>query len=545
MKIKSKGPRVKKKPITPASRRDILPDAPARYQAYVQAIPDIIYEIDAKGRFIFVSNSIRQLGYQPKDLTGKHFKSIVYPGDMGAVSRFIILPRYKGKRTGQEGAPKLFDERRTGARITKHLEVRLLPQGRRASFGFFFGEIHSLGVWDKGVKQEHKSLLGSIGIIRDITSRKETEERLKKAHQMLRDILEKSPLGIYVANVKGGIDYVNPSMVNISGCTYAQFKGLNVFKEPAHTTSGLSERLRFALEGAVFFLGPLEHTWCGSNKSIVANFTGIPLDEDGDKKVIVFVEDISELKRTQLELIQAKKMEVVGCLASGVAHEVKNPLATIVYGVGYLRKRIKPEDENVVLTLRHIEEAVRRADNIIRDLLDFSSLSRLHITREDLNRAINKSLSLTKHQLDKQHIGVVRELREDLPFVEIDVNRIEQALVNVILNALEAMPKGGRLTVRTTTRKLTRLEEGIGFRKEDVFKLGETVVIVEIEDSGPGIAEDNLDKIFDPFFTTKRALGGTGLGLSIVRNIVKSHSGRIEIKNIKNKGVRVTLMFKV
>jgi PAS domain S-box-containing protein len=520
-----------------------LQEEQARYRFYVQVIPDIVFEIDSQGKFVFVSNSIKQLGFSPKELKGKHFKTIIHPDDIDMVSRFVILPRYRGIKTGAKGAPKLFDERRAGIRLTKNLEVRLMPKKKKkASGGCRYAEMHSLGLWDKGKKK--KSLLGSIGIIRDISARKEAEQKFQKTHQMLRDILERSPLGIYLVNRKGDIEYVNPAMINISGCTYEQFKGLNVFKEPVYKRSGLAGKIRFALEGAVFFLGPVEYTWCGSNKSIVGNFTGIPLEDDADKKVIIFVEDISELKRTQLQLIQAKKMEVIGGLASGVAHEVKNPLAIIVYGASYLRKRISPEDEKVALTLRHIEEAVRRADNIVKDLLDFSSLSRLDIEEEDLNQAIEKSLSLTKHHLNKQHIQVVREFDDHLPRVKIDKNRIEQALVNLILNALEAMPQGGRITIRTLAKKLTEIEEGIGFRREDTFKLGETAVVLEVEDTGRGIPEGNLDKIFDPFFTTKRGIGGTGLGLSIVMNIVKLHSGRIEVKNLKVKGIKVTIMFK-
>jgi PAS domain S-box-containing protein len=535
----------RKKQIKPKSEKAPLEKNKARFSRYIQAIPDIIYEIDVEGKFIFVSNSVRQLGYSSKELIGKHFQAIIHPDDIDIVSRFVILPRFKGKRTGAKGAPKLFDERRTGARVTKNLEVRLLPKKRKSSLGNCYGEMHSLGIWDKNVKEKNKILLGSIGIIRDITARKEAEQKLQKAHQMVRDILEKSPFGIYVVNKKGNVEYVNPAMINISSCSYEQFKSLNVFKEPIYKSSGLAEKVRFGLEGAVFFLGPVEYNWCGANKSIVGNFTGIPLDEDGERKVIIFVEDITELKRTQLQLIQAKKMEVVGGLASGVAHEVKNPLATIVYGAGYLRRKINPEDKNVALTLKHVEEAVRRADNIIKDLLDFSSLSRLDIAQEHLNNSIDKCLSLTKHQLDKQHIKVIRDFKVDLPLVKVDNNRIEQALINLILNAIDAMPKGGSLTIRTSTQKLTKIEQGIGFRKEDVFKLGETVVVVEIEDTGPGIAEANLDKIFDPFFTTKRGLGGTGLGLSIVRNIIQLHNGKIEIKNIKRRGVRVSLMFKI
>ncbi|MBN2120550.1 MAG: PAS domain S-box protein [Candidatus Omnitrophica bacterium] len=517
-----------------------------RFELYVQAIPDIIYELDAQGTFIFVNDSVEQLGYRPEELIGQNFTKIVHPDDIEKVSRSFVLPKYRGKVTGDKNAPKLFDERRTSDRMTKNLEARLLSKSKKdVSIGCWYAEIHSFGRWDKDVSSENKALLGSVGIIRNVTERKLAEEMLKKTHQMLYDILERSPFGIYLVNKEGGIEYVNPAMINISGCNHEEFTSQNVFKSSGYKKADLTDKIKFALEGAVFFLGPVEYVWDGSNKSIVGNFTGIPLEEEGKFKVIIFVEDITELKTTQMQLIQAKKMEVVGGLASGVAHEVKNPLSTILYGVEYLRKKIRSEDEKIALTLKHIKEAVRRADNIIRELLDFSSLPKLDSQKEDLNMVIDKALSLTKHQFDKQHIEVIKDFEAALSSVKIDRNRIEQVLVNLVLNAIESMPKGGQLRLRTYNKKLTELDEGIGFRREDVFKLGEKVVVAEIEDTGPGIPENILDKIFDPFFTTKRNIGGTGLGLSIVMNIIKLHDGRIDIRNKKEGGVIVRLMFKI
>lgn len=253
----------------------------------------------------------------------------------------------------------------------------------------------------------------------------------------------------------------------------------------------------------------------------------------------------TELRETQNELIQAEKLKVIGGLASGVAHEVKNPLAMILLGVDYLKKKIQPGDEKLSTTLKHMEDAIHRADGIVRGLLDFASLSKLDIARENLNSAVENSLRLVKIQLDQHRIQIISDLGEDIPDVKIDKNRIEQVFVNLFMNAINAMREGGGLTVRTYAKELTEPGNDVGRRRGDLFELGETVVIAEIEDNGPGIPKDILDKIFDPFFTTRRSNGGTGLGLSIVRNIIKMHNGKIEIENRKEGGVKTTVIFKV
>jgi len=253
----------------------------------------------------------------------------------------------------------------------------------------------------------------------------------------------------------------------------------------------------------------------------------------------------TELRETQNELIQAEKLKVIGGLASGVAHEVKNPLAMILLGVDYLKKKIQPGDEKLSTTLKHMEDAIHRADGIVTGLLNFASLSKLDIARENLNSAVENSLRLVKIQLDQHRIQIISDLGEDIPDVKIDKNRIEQVFVNLFRNAINAMREEGGLTVRTYAKELTEPGNDVGRRRGDLFELGETVVIAEIEDNGPGIPKDILDKIFDPFFTTRRSNGGTGLGLSIVRNIIKMHNGKIEIENRKEGGVKISVIFKV
>ncbi|MDD5568704.1 MAG: transporter substrate-binding domain-containing protein [Candidatus Omnitrophica bacterium] len=235
----------------------------------------------------------------------------------------------------------------------------------------------------------------------------------------------------------------------------------------------------------------------------------------------------SKLKETQEQLIQAAKMEVVGGLASGVAHEVKNPLAIIIQGVEYLEKKIPPEDQNILMAFNNVKTAVERADNIVRDLLDFSRVSKLNMEPENINTLCEKALSLLKYQLDKSRIEVVTSLQADIPAIKMDKNKIEQVILNLLMNALQASFEGGRISVKTR------------------FNFIAKEVALKIEDNGSGIPEEALGKIFDPFFTTKRGKGGTGLGLSVVRNIVEMHGGKIEIKNNRSgEGAAAILTFK-
>ncbi len=237
-----------------------------------------------------------------------------------------------------------------------------------------------------------------------------------------------------------------------------------------------------------------------------------------------------DLKVMQQELIQAAKMEVVGRLASGAAHEVKNPLAIILQGVEFLKGNIQTDDDNVKLTLECIDSAIRRADNVIKNLLNFAVDPKLEVYPEHLNRIIEDTLSLLKGQLDKTNIKVIKEFDESIPLTRVDKNKIGQVFLNILLNAIQAMPQGGILRLKTK-----------------LYTEGQaSFVICNIEDSGGGIPEGDLEKIFFPFFTTKRSIGGTGLGLAVVKHMLDMHAAEIIIKNKEiERGASVSIKFKV
>jgi PAS domain S-box-containing protein len=250
-----------------------------------------------------------------------------------------------------------------------------------------------------------------------------------------------------------------------------------------------------------------------------------------------------ELKQTQLQLIQAAKLESVGALAAGVAHEVKNPLQTLLMGLDYLGPRISPGNENMATVLTDMRDAVNRANSVVSGLLQLSADSDFVLKFEDLNGVIKRSLRLINAQAIAGKIRVVRKLESPLPRVRIDRVKIEQVLINLFLNALQAMSPGGVLTVGSRTARF-----GEDFLPRDSansrFTRGDLLVIAEVRDQGKGIKEQDLPKIFDPFFTTKATTGGTGLGLSVVKNIVDLHSGAINIQNAPEGGVVATLALK-
>jgi C4-dicarboxylate-specific signal transduction histidine kinase len=246
-----------------------------------------------------------------------------------------------------------------------------------------------------------------------------------------------------------------------------------------------------------------------------------------------------QLKEAQLRLIQSAKLETVGTLAAGVAHEVKNPLQTILMGLDFLVRNVPMNGQNASAVLQDMREAVTRANAIISELLQLSSSRDFDLQALNVNELIERALRLVNNEVIASRTRVELELAEGLPPVRMDKSKIEQVLINLFINALQAMSQEGLLTVRTRQESYNG-RSGAGSR----FNPGDALVIIEVQDTGPGIANEHLSRVFDPFFTTKPVGEGTGLGLSVVRQIVELHGGLIELKNAPQGGAVATICLK-
>lgn len=251
----------------------------------------------------------------------------------------------------------------------------------------------------------------------------------------------------------------------------------------------------------------------------------------------------TDLRATQLQLIEVEKLESIGRLAAGVAHEVKNPLAILLMGVEYLTRQLQDAKADVSAILADMGQAVLRADVVIKGLLDFSAPSQLQPATGNLNALIDHALTLVKHELDKHHVVVTKDFAPQLPLVLVDANKVVQVFVNLLTNAIDAMPDNGRITVRTAVVPMSEELSAFSAIGAGKFERGEPMIVVQVNDSGSGIPEDKLTKVFDPFFTTKPTGKGTGLGLTVTRKIVELHGGAIDIRNRPEGGARVTLLF--
>ncbi|MBU1853756.1 MAG: PAS domain S-box protein, partial [Candidatus Omnitrophica bacterium] len=245
----------------------------------------------------------------------------------------------------------------------------------------------------------------------------------------------------------------------------------------------------------------------------------------------------AKLKQTQEQLIQAEKFKAIGELASGIAHEVRNPLAIISQGVNYLENKV-PVKENISEILDMLKSNVKRANDIIRSLVDFSRVTELNLQTEDINAILESAVTLVEHMVKLESIKFVKQLNTDLPLVSVDKGKMEQVFLNLFLNAIQAMPKGGTLFIRSYATQLAKSSEETETRTKDSFKPREKAVVVEIEDTGIGISQEDTERIFDPFYTTKGPRGGTGLGLTVTGNIIKMHKALMEIESKLGKGTK-------
>ena len=228
---------------------------------------------------------------------------------------------------------------------------------------------------------------------------------------------------------------------------------------------------------------------------------------------------------TNQQIVKSERLATLGQLAAGVAHEINNPLGTISIYAQMALDELGKDNDSCRESLAVVMKQTNRAGRIVKDLLEYARQSEPEMRILNINDVIRKAIAITVHPAELQNISVATHLDLELPDIQGDTNKLQQVFVNIIINALQAMPKGGELTVGTRLAENGKFEE------------------IEISDTGCGISQEHLSKLFDPFFSTKEAGVGTGLGLSVSLGIVERHNGTIDVKSKVGEGSTFIIRF--
>ncbi len=368
-----------------------------------------------------------------------------------------------------------------------------------------------------------------IESIRDITETKRLESSLKESNEFLNRLLD-SLVGVVVAaDLNGDILFVNRSVTRVLGYEVDELVGENL-----RILSPISQlrELRQALDqhgGQALGVHTYVHDRQGNKIPVRVNAADVKRDGKPVATVGIFT-DLREIQKMEgrlaqarMQVVQSDKLARLGRMAAGVAHELNNPLTGITVFAETAAESLPPGDP-VRQDLECIMEDADRCRDIVRGLLDYSRQSEIRIEDLDLNRVVEDAFKLIRDDSVFLHVEVARHYHPEPLTIEGDEQLLRQVFINLLTNALDAMEGRGRLTVRTGLD-----DHGQRF--------------VEISDTGPGIAAENIERVFDPFFTTKDIGKGTGLGLSVVYGLVTRHGGRIRVKETGPQGTtfQVTL----
>ena len=342
--------------------------------------------------------------------------------------------------------------------------------------------------------------------------------QLQESERRNRLLAENSPVGMWYSRIDGSMLYANPAMADIlefdSVDLLVESNLHSFFKDPSQHGEW-TRRLREV--GRVSALEVDALTNHGNDRQLLLS-GALKNDE-----VIGTMMDVTERVRLQHQLLQADKLVSIGTLASGIAHEVNNPLGGAI-GRAELLLRAGNLDEKTKKHIQTIHDETLRAATILRNLLAFSREHDSERTPTSLNDVLEKTVELRSYEMRASNLEIKQDLQQDLPTILADSNQLQQVFLNIIINAEQAMSEangGGTLSV--TTRRV-----------------GDSVQAV-IADDGPGISDDTLKRIFDPFFTTKPVGHGTGIGLSISYGIIHEHGAHIRVASKMGTGTTFTI----
>ncbi|HKQ60069.1 MAG TPA: response regulator [Candidatus Polarisedimenticolaceae bacterium] len=387
------------------------------------------------------------------------------------------------------------------------------------------------------VRNERGEVYRISGVALDITERKTAEEALRASERRLRTLFETVNLIVLSLDAAGNVDYVNPFFLELTGFALDEVVGSNWFERfvPGGRSAELLEVFSqlMASEQHPHYRNPIL-TKAGEERSVAWHNTVLRDAEGRPIGTLSIGEDVTEHARLESQLRQAQKMEAVGRLAGGVAHDFNN-LLTVIVGHAELSLKGLRTDDPLERHVQEIRKASERAAALTRQLLAFSRQQVLAPRVLDLNELVAGIEKMLRRLLGED-IQLVSTLAPQLGRVKADPGQLEQVVVNLAVNARDAMPDGGMLFIETSNRTLEPGSAGDG----GAVPPG-SYVVLKISDTGHGMDEKTQARIFEPFFTTKEAGKGTGLGLATVYGIVQQSGGFIGLRSEPGKGATFTV----
>jgi len=479
------------------------PDSPADF---LDSSAAGFYSVDGEGRFLLVNQTLADwFGQSPGELveTGARL------GDFIVTDSQPRGPAYAPYTGGAEGAPR-------GELVLRGSDGRLI-----------YAAISQTVV-------RAGDQLRTRSVVRDLTSQHEWAEALKRSRLRFQRLFADAPVGIALLGVSGRIEEANRALGELLGTTATELIGRALAdfvigedrdQVKAHIAEAVSGHAARPVDVRV--LAPRE-TWASL---FIGKLEGQAEDEAG---LVLHAIDTTEQKNLEAQFAQSSKMQAVGQLAGGVAHDFNNLLTAMIGFCDLLLARFKPGDPSFA-DIMQIKQNANRAANLVRQLLAFSRQQTLQPTILNLTEVLAELSNLLRRLIgEKIELRVVHG--RDLGLVEVDQGQIEQVVINLAVNARDAMPNGGVLTIRTANATIASpLRRGV-----EVMPAGQ-YVLIEVGDTGIGIPKENLARIFEPFFSTKEVGSGTGLGLSTVYGIVKQTGGFVFIDSEPGKGAQFSI----
>lgn len=497
-------------------------------RALLNSIPDSIFIRGLDGHYIVVNKALAAL-------VGRD-----HPDEVNGKTLYDFFPKERAEQIMAEDQAVMEDGQ---PRINCRSQV-LGPSGEMLEFL----------TTKVPVRGEDGLVFGIVGINRNVTELERARHALRHTEHQMQEIVDHSPSLIYAKSLSGHYLMINRRYEELFGLKADEVVGksdLDLMGDPDSNRRLRKNDLLVVERGEPVQMDEILRLPDGDRAYVSVKFPlrdldgkiyaigGVSTDITGRKKAERELQDLNQelllahenLTQAHDLLIQAEKMESVGRLAAGVAHEVKNPLAMIGMGLELLARRVPPDDATATETIARMKRGIERAKKIVKGLVDYASDRRLEFRPHDPNQLVRGALELVDYELRNADVKIEFVAAEGLPVVEADQTRVEQVLVNLFINAMHAMDGPGNLIVRTELIELKDVPHDEGSRLRDRLRQGDRRVRISVADTGSGLAAETLGKLFDPFFTTKSTGKGTGLGLTVSRKIAELHGSELTLAN--------------